>query len=115
MQASGGFPTDSITEDFMLTLQLQEHGYRTVYLNEALTEALAPEGLKEYVTQRARWCLGLMQIARGRLGPFSRNNLRLRDRWSVVDSVFFWLTTFTFRIASMTCLLYTSPSPRDRG
>ncbi|TGS35964.1 Curdlan synthase, partial [Mesorhizobium sp. M1D.F.Ca.ET.184.01.1.1] len=100
VQASGGFPTDSITEDFMLTLQLQEHGYRTVYLNEALTEGLAPEGLKEYVTQRARWCLGLMQIARGRLGPFSRNKLRLRDRWSVVDSVFFWLTTFTFRIAS---------------
>lgn len=50
MQASGGFPTDSITEDFMLTLQLQEYGYRTVYLNEALTEGLAPEGLKEYVT-----------------------------------------------------------------
>ncbi|MFB4375932.1 glycosyltransferase [Agrobacterium sp. CR_3] len=106
VQASGGFPTDSITEDFMLTLQLQEHGYRTVYLNEALTEGLAPEGLKEYVTQRARWCLGLMQIARGRLGPFSRNNLRLRDRWSVVDSVFFWLTTFTFRIASMTFPLF---------
>ncbi len=107
VQAAGGFPTDSITEDFMLTLQLQEHGYRTVYLNEALTEGLAPEGLKEYVTQRARWCLGLMQIARGRLGPLASNNLRLRDRWSVLDSVLFWLTTFTFRIASMTFpLLY---------
>eukprot|EP00913_Durusdinium_trenchii_P004227 g3919.t1 len=107
LQAAGGFPTDSITEDFMLTLALQELGFRTVYLNEALTEGLAPEGLKEYVTQRARWCLGLMQIARGRLGPLARNNLRLRDRWSVLDSVFFWLTTFTFRIASMTFpLLY---------
>ncbi|WP_099867392.1 glycosyltransferase [Pararhizobium haloflavum] len=97
----GGFPTDSITEDFMVTLALQNAGIRTVYLNEALTEGLAPEGLKEYVTQRARWCLGLMQIARGRLNPFSRSNLRLRDRWSVLDSVGYWLTSFAFRLAAV--------------
>lgn len=101
IEAVGGFPTESVTEDFMLTLVLQEAGYRTVYLNEALTEGLAPEGLKEYVTQRARWCLGLMQIARSRVGPLARNRLRLRDRWSVVDSVLFWWTSFSFRIASM--------------
>lgn len=107
LQKVGGFPTESITEDFMLTLVLQEAGYRTVYLNEALTEGLAPEGLKEYVTQRARWCLGLMQIARSRLGPLGRNSLRLRDRWSVADSVIFWLSTFSFRLASVTFpLLY---------
>lgn len=107
VQDAGGFPTESITEDFMMTLSLQDRGWRTVYLNEPLTEGLAPEGLKEYVTQRARWCLGLMQIARSRLGPFSRNNLRLRDRWSVIDSVVFWLTSFPFRIAALTYpLLY---------
>ena len=97
----GGFPTESITEDFMLTLALQNGGWRTSYLNEAVTEGLAPEGLKEYVTQRARWCLGLMQIARSSLGPLARNNLRLRDRWSVIDSVFYWMTTFPFRIAAV--------------
>ena len=107
VQEAGGFPTESITEDFMMTLALQDKGWSTVYLNEPLTEGLAPEGLKEYVTQRARWCLGLMQIARSRLGPLSRNNLRLRDRWSVIDSVFYWLTTFSFRIAALTYpLLY---------
>lgn len=101
VQAVGGFPTESVTEDFMMTLVLQEAGWRTVYLNEALTEGLAPEGLKEYVTQRARWCLGLMQIARSRVGPLAESRLRLRDRWSVVDSVLFWLTSFSFRIACM--------------
>ncbi|MCG6112362.1 MAG: glycosyltransferase [Paracoccus sp.] len=95
----GGLPTESVTEDFMLTLSLQNKGWKTVYLSEPLTEGLAPEGLKEYVTQRARWCLGLMQIARSRLGPLGKNNLRLRDRWSVVDSVLFWTTSFPFRIA----------------
>lgn len=101
LDAVGGLPTDSITEDFMLTLKLQDRGYRTVYLNEPLTEGLAPEGLKEYITQRARWCLGLMQIARSGLGPLARNNLRWRDRWSVADSLFYWLTTYPFRIAAM--------------
>lgn len=101
LQELGGFPTDSVTEDFLLSLSLQEKGWRSVYLNEALSEGLAPEGLKEYVTQRARWCLGLMQIARGRLGPFGRNNLRLRDRWSVLDAVFYWLLSFPFRLAAL--------------
>ena len=103
----GFFPTDSITEDFLVTIALQNAGYRTVYLDEALTEGLAPEGLKEYITQRARWCLGLMQIARGPLGPLSRNRLRLRDRWSLIDSVLYWTTTFSFRLAALTFpLLY---------
>lgn len=101
IMAIGGIPTGSVTEDFLLTLTLQEKGLKTAYLNEPLTEGLAPEGLKEYVTQRSRWCLGLMQIARSRLGPLGRNGLRLRDRWSVLDSVFFWLATFPFRIAGL--------------
>lgn len=95
----GGLPTESVTEDFLLTLTLQDRGWTTAYLAEPLTEGLAPEGLKEYTTQRARWCLGLMQIARSNLGPLGKNNLRLRDRWSVADSVLFWMTSFPFRIA----------------
>lgn len=102
----GGFPTDSVTEDFMLTLALQDQGWRTVYLDEPLTEGLAPEGLKEYITQRARWCLGSMQIMRSRLGPFSRNRLRLRDRWSLVDSLLFWTTTSPFRLMALVYPLF---------
>ena len=107
VQEVGGFPTESITEDFMMTLVLRDAGWDTAYLNEPLTEGLAPEGLKEYVTQRSRWCLGMMQIARSRLGPFARNNLRLRDRWSVIDAVLYWLSTYPFRLAALTYpLLY---------
>ena len=58
-----------MTEDYLLTLRLKADGYRTVYLNERLSLGLAPEGLKEYITQRGRWCLGFVQICRGPLGP----------------------------------------------
>jgi cellulose synthase (UDP-forming) len=101
----GGFPTDSITEDFLLTLRLSERGWRTVYLNEPLTEGLAPEGLREYIVQRARWCLGLMQIARNLYNPFGRHGLGLMQRLSVLDSLLYWTSTFAFRLASLACPL----------
>lgn len=102
LQSIGGFPTDSVTEDFLVTIKLRDVGLSTVYLNEPLTEGLAPEGLKEYITQRGRWCLGLMQIVRGPLGPFKRNRLRLIDRIGLLDSFLYWATTYPFRVA---CIL----------
>jgi cellulose synthase (UDP-forming) len=39
----GGFPTDSVTEDYLLSLRLKEKGFSTAYLNEPLTYGLAPK------------------------------------------------------------------------
>ena len=87
----GGFPTDSVTEDYLLSLRLKEKGLLTAYLNEPLTYGLAPEGLKEYITQRSRWCLGFMQIARGRSGPLStRSPLAFIDRLSLTEVFLNW-------------------------
>ena len=91
LMAIGGFPTDSVTEDYLVSLRLKETGLTTAYLNEPLTYGLAPEGLKEYVTQRSRWCLGFMQIARGRSGPFSRTTrLKLIDRIALLETFLNW-------------------------
>ncbi|WP_065756727.1 glycosyltransferase [Bradyrhizobium paxllaeri] len=103
----GWLPTESVTEDFLLTLKLAENGWRTVYLNEPLTEGLAPEGLKEYIAQRSRWCLGLTQIVRGSYNPIGSHRLSLIYRIGILDSLLYWISTFPFRIASLICpLLY---------
>lgn len=95
----GGFPTDSVTEDYLLTLRLKERGILTVYLNEALSFGLAPEGLKEYLTQRSRWCLGFMQICRGPSGPLSRRAaISLLDRMFLVESFMHWTAAHAFRL-----------------
>ena len=87
----GGFPVDSVTEDYLLSLRLKEKGFLTAYLNEPLTYGLAPEGLKEYITQRSRWCLGFMQIARGRSGPLSFGSpLAFVDRLSLTEVFLNW-------------------------
>jgi cellulose synthase (UDP-forming) len=94
----GGLPTASVTEDYLLTLALREFGYRTVYLNEKLSLGLAPEGLKEYITQRARWCLGLIQICRSAHGPLRRNRLRLIDRISLIETFLYWSASYALRV-----------------
>lgn len=98
----GGFPTDSVTEDYLLTLRMKEAGFTTSYLNEPLTLGLAPEGLKEYITQRGRWCLGFMQITRGRSGPFSRSSsLSFIDRLSLVDTFLNWTAVYIAKVIGL--------------
>lgn len=60
----GGFTTGTVTEDLHTTLKLHFEGFRSVYHHEALAFCLAPASIQEYVTQRARWALGNMQMLR---------------------------------------------------
>jgi cellulose synthase (UDP-forming) len=58
--------------------------------------------MTEYITQRGRWCLGLMQILRSPLGPFSRNRLSLPLRAGLIDAFLYWSVGFLFKLL---CLL----------
>lgn len=62
-------PTDSITEDMLLSISLLRNGYITRYLCERLAFGLAPEGLKAFFVQRQRWARGAMQILFLAAGP----------------------------------------------
>ena len=98
----GGFPTESVTEDLLLSLKASGLGLVTRYLNEPLSVGLAPEGLQEYLTQRGRWCLGTMQIVRTRWGPFSTGGgVPLKMRLHTVDTVLFWTVGSLIRILSL--------------
>ena len=66
-------PTDSITEDMLLSISLLRNGYITRYLCERLAFGLAPEGLKAFFVQRQRWARGAMQILFLAAGPLGRN------------------------------------------
>jgi cellulose synthase (UDP-forming) len=71
LEAAGGFPEGSLTEDFELSLRLQEQGWRTVYVPEVLAHGLGPEDMASYVSQQHRWARGclsaLPRILRARL------------------------------------------------
>jgi cellulose synthase (UDP-forming) len=68
----GSLPTNSITEDMLLTLTLLREGYVTRYLCERLAFGLAPENVDAFFVQRQRWARGAIQILYLRNGPFGR-------------------------------------------
>jgi cellulose synthase (UDP-forming) len=58
LEQVGGFPTNSITEDFLLSILFSEQGWSGVYVPEVLAKGLAPEDLSSYVNQQRRWATG---------------------------------------------------------
>lgn len=62
-------PTQSITEDMLLSLIMLRKGYVTRYLCERLAFGLAPESLQAFFVQRQRWARGAMQILYLATGP----------------------------------------------
>jgi cellulose synthase (UDP-forming) len=87
----GGFPDQAISEDINLTYTMLARGYRTVWLNEPLSFGLSAEGIPEYITQRARWCLGTIQVALLRNGPFFGRGFSFTQRWHYFHGVLNWL------------------------
>ncbi|AMB44346.1 cellulose synthase catalytic subunit [Methylobacterium sp. AMS5] len=87
----GGFPHDAICEDINLTYSLMRRGYRTHWLNERLSAGLSAEGLPEYITQRTRWCLGTMQVALLKAGPFRGSDYTPLQRLHYLHGVLNWL------------------------
>jgi cellulose synthase (UDP-forming) len=87
----GGFPSQAISEDINLTYTLLAKGYQTWWLNEKLSIGLSAEGLPEYITQRARWCLGTIQVALLRNGPLRGPGFTITQRWQYLHGVLNWL------------------------
>jgi len=76
----GGIPTSSITEDILTTLALLTVNYRTVYLNEKLSQGMAAQSLKGFFIQRARWCRGGIQCFFVKEGPLRSKGLNIFQR-----------------------------------
>jgi cellulose synthase (UDP-forming) len=87
----GGFPNQAISEDINLTYTMLAEGYQTWWLNERLSIGLSAEGIPEYITQRARWCLGTIQVALLRDGPLLGSGFTFTQRWHYLHGVLNWL------------------------
>jgi cellulose synthase (UDP-forming) len=88
---AGGFPVDSVTEDFELSLRLHERGWRSRYVPEVLAHGLGPEDMAGYVSQQQRWSRGCLSA----LGAVIRSSLPLRQKLQYALSASFFLTGWT--------------------
>ncbi len=80
IEKAGGIPTSSITEDLLTTLCLLNVGYRTVYLNEKLSQGMAANSVAGYFIQRGRWCRGGIQCFFVPEGPLRAKGLTILQR-----------------------------------
>lgn len=80
IDAIGGIPTPSVTEDILTSLEMLRAGYRTRYLNERLSVGLAAESLEAFYVQRQRWCQGGIQTLFLRSGPLFGSDMTLMQR-----------------------------------
>jgi len=88
---AGGFPVDSVTEDFELSIRLHERGWRSRYVPEVLAAGLAPEDMASYVSQQQRWSRGCL----GALGAVLRARLPLRAKLQYALSASYFLSGWT--------------------
>ncbi len=95
VDAIGGIPTQSITEDLLTTLVMLRKGYQTIYLNERLSMGLAAESIEGFFVQRERWCRGAIQSLFLNVGP-------LGPGLSLIQRILFfptsWLTQYAVRL-----------------
>jgi cellulose synthase (UDP-forming) len=91
LESAGGFPTDSVTEDFELSLRLHERGWTSRYVPEVLATGLGPEDMSSYVSQQQRWARGCLGAIRSTL----RARLPRRMRLQYLLSSMYFLSGWT--------------------
>jgi cellulose synthase (UDP-forming) len=112
LEAIGGFPTESVTEDLLTTLACLNKGYKTRYLNERLSMGLAAENLQGYFIQRGRWCRGGIQTLFLKNGPIRGPGLTLFQR--VMFLPLSWLVQYLVRFVVLlipAVYLWTGAAP----
>jgi len=91
LEDAGGFPHDSVTEDFELSIRLQERGWETRYVPEVLAHGLGPEDMASYVSQQQRWARGCLSA----LPAVVRSALPLRLKVQYALSASYFLSGWT--------------------
>ncbi|MGH2927862.1 MAG: glycosyltransferase family 2 protein, partial [Solirubrobacteraceae bacterium] len=94
LEAVGGFPEGSLTEDFALSVRLHERRYRSVYVNEVLAQGLGPEDMTSYVSQQQRWARGCVSAIPAAIVA----TLPWRVRLQYLLSAMFFLSGWTFAV-----------------
>jgi cellulose synthase (UDP-forming) len=94
LEEVGGFPENSLTEDFELSMVLREHHWTSRYVPTVLAHGLGPEDMTSYVSQQARWAQGCLSA----LPRIMTHRLPLRIRLQYLLSASYFLSGWTVMV-----------------
>lgn len=90
---AGGFPTDTITEDFELSVRINTVGYKNISTLEPMASGLTPSDFKSVMKQRVRWARGVIQSVYNTKVPFNPD-LSFQQKLVYMNSYLYWWSFF---------------------
>jgi cellulose synthase (UDP-forming) len=106
LDAIGGFPTNTIVEDWVTGMTLQSRGYKTMYLNELLSLGAAPGDLSAYLIQRIRWAEGTLKTLFSEYSPLWMKGMSPIQRINHASGVLYWIDQASQSFAYFAPILY---------
>lgn len=78
--SSGGWQSDTVTEDLDLSFRAHLKGWKACYLNDLVVPSELPSTISAFRTQQRRWAKGSIQTARKLLLPLWRSGATLAQK-----------------------------------
>jgi len=88
LKSLGQYSTDTITEDFDLTIMLRKLNKKIVFKDKAISWTFCPETWRDWRRQRIRWTRGQAETLWRHRNLFSRNKYHISYMAAVVDMIF---------------------------
>jgi cellulose synthase (UDP-forming) len=85
----GGFPTDTITEDFELGTKINSEGYESIATREPVSSGITPVDMKSVIKQRTRWARGVIQSCRN-MHIFLNPKITFTNRIILINTWLYW-------------------------
>lgn len=95
LEATGGFVTESLSEDYFTGICLSAQGYQLVYLDEKLSAGLAADNMAAHATQRLRWARGTLQAFFIESNPLTIRGLTPLQRLAHLEGLLHWFTSLS--------------------
>jgi cellulose synthase (UDP-forming) len=107
-----GFPTESITEDMLTSVNLHSKGWNSIYHNENLAYGIAAESIQPFYIQRRRWGVGGWQVW-FRANPLFKRGLSFSQRLCYLASMIYPMEGYQKLIFYLTppIVLFTTVLP----
>ncbi|OGP11062.1 MAG: cellulose synthase catalytic subunit (UDP-forming) [Deltaproteobacteria bacterium GWA2_45_12] len=85
----GGLSGKTLTEDAETSLKLHAAGFNSIYLRRPMIAGLQPESLSSFITQRARWAMGMVQLFLEN-NPLKTKGLHWYQKIAYLNNMLFW-------------------------
>ncbi|MCC7667769.1 glycosyltransferase [Liquorilactobacillus satsumensis] len=101
----GGFPTDTLTEDFELGAKINIAGYESLATSKPQSSGITPINIRSVINQRKRWARGVIQSCRN-MHIFVNPHISFLNRVILMNSYFYWWSFFRRLIYIAAPVLY---------